>query len=230
MNRVTATLRTIEAIYEGRIAGTEAKEALAAASRRPPSNLYLFILACFAGASALALIFGAIHPQSVALIALSAATGALLRRGLARFGTSSFLQVFAAALLAGLIGALAVRWQIRSALRLVAVCPCMILIPGPHILNGTLDLAALRIPLGSSRLGFAMLTVFSICAGLLIGLALSGSDLPASEPGRQVPLWLDTIAAGVAAASYGIFFSMPLRMLVVATRNHNRSDPKSSLF
>ena len=90
----------------------------------------------------------------------------------------------------------------------------MILIPGPHILNGALDLAALRIPLGSSRLGFATLTVFSICAGLVIGLALGRSDLPAFEPARQVPLWLDTIAAGVAAASYGIFFSMPVRVLV----------------
>lgn len=214
MSRVTATLQTIEAICDGRIAGAEAKEALAAASRRPPSNLYLFVLACFAGASALALIFGAIHPQAVALIALSAATGALLRRGLARFGASSFLQVFSAALLAGFVGALAVRWQISSALRLVAVCPCMVLIPGPHILNGTLDLAALRIPLGASRLGFATLTVLAICAGLLVGLALGGSYLPASEPSRQVPLWLDMIAAGVAAASYGVFFSMPLRMLV----------------
>ena len=214
MNRVTATLRAIEAICEGRIMGAAAKEALAAASRRSPSNLYLFVLACLAGASALALIFGAIHLQSVALIALSAAMGALLRRGMARFGISSFLQVFSAALLAGFVGALAVRWQISSALRLVAVCPCMVLIPGPHILNGALDLTALRIPLGSSRLGFATLTVFSICAGLLIGLALGGSYLPASEPARQVPLWLDTSAAGVAAASYSVFFSMPLRMLV----------------
>jgi uncharacterized membrane protein YjjB (DUF3815 family) len=214
MNRVTATLRTIEAICEGRIVGADAKEALAAASRRPPSELYLFVLACVAGAVALALIFGASHLQALALIAFSAAIGALLRRGMARFGIGSFLQVFSAASIAGFVGALAVRWQISSALRLVAVCPCMVMIPGPHILNGALDLAALRMPLGSSRLGFATLTVFSICAGLLIGLTLGGSDLPAFEPARQVPLWLDTLAAGVAAASYGIFFSMPLRMLV----------------
>jgi uncharacterized membrane protein YjjB (DUF3815 family) len=32
-------------------------------------------------------------------------------------------------------------------------------------------------------------------------------------PGRAVPFWLDTIAAGVAAAAFSIFFSTPLRML-----------------
>jgi len=31
--------------------------------------------------------------------------------------------------------------------------------------------------------------------------------------GRDVQLWQDVIAAGVAVAAYGIFFSMPLRML-----------------
>ena len=71
----------------------------------------------------------------------------------------------------------------------------------------------LRIPLGASRLGFAALVLLAVCAGLLVGLALGGTTLPVAEPGRQVPLWIDTIAAGVAAASYGIFFSMPPSML-----------------
>jgi len=50
-------------------------------------------------------------------------------------------------------------------------------------------------------------------AGLLLGLGVLGVSLPVGEPGRAVPLWLDTIAAGVAAAAYSILFSTPLRML-----------------
>jgi uncharacterized membrane protein YjjB (DUF3815 family) len=38
-------------------------------------------------------------------------------------------------------------------------------------------------------------------------------SLPVGEPGREVPFWLDVIAAGVAVAAYSIFFSTPLRML-----------------
>ena len=50
-------------------------------------------------------------------------------------------------------------------------------------------------------------------AGLLLGLALLGASLPVEPPGRGVPLWLDIIAAGVAVATYSVFFSTPLNML-----------------
>jgi len=53
----------------------------------------------------------------------------------------------------------------------------------------------------------------AISTGLLLGLALLGVSLPADGPARSVPLWQDIIAAGVAVASYCVFFSMPLRML-----------------
>jgi uncharacterized membrane protein YjjB (DUF3815 family) len=111
------------------------------------------------------------------------------------------------------IGALAVRYQLSTSLRLVAVCPCMILVPGPHLLNGLMDLAAVRVHLGASRLIYAGLVIVAISAGLLLGLGVLGVSLPVDAPGRPVPLWLDVIAAGVAVAAYGIFYSTPLRML-----------------
>jgi uncharacterized membrane protein YjjB (DUF3815 family) len=89
----------------------------------------------------------------------------------------------------------------------------MILVPGPHVLNGMMDLAAVRLPLGASRLLYAGLIILAISAGLLLGLSLLNVSLPVDEPGRPVPFWLDVIAAGVAVASYSIFFSIPLRML-----------------
>jgi len=50
-----------------------------------------------------------------------------------------------------------VRYNLSSSLRLVAVCPCVILVPGPHVLNGAMDLIAARINLGASRLVHATL-------------------------------------------------------------------------
>ncbi len=151
--------------------------------------------------------------HATALIFASAAAGALLRRGLARYSANIFLQPFCAALLAGIIGALAVRYELSSSLRLVAVCPCMVLVPGPHVLNGALDLITGRIHLGAARLIYAGLVIAAISAGLLLGLALLGVSLPVDEPGRAVPLWQDMIAAGVAVAAYSVFFSIPPPML-----------------
>jgi uncharacterized membrane protein YjjB (DUF3815 family) len=89
----------------------------------------------------------------------------------------------------------------------------MVLVPGPHILNGALDLVKGRIDLGAFRLIFAGLVVMSISLGLLLGLALLGVSLSVDQAGRVVPLRLDVIAAGVAIFAYSIFFSMPLRMM-----------------
>src|SRR5262249_14609528 len=139
--------------------------------------------------------------------------GAILRRTLAKYSNNPLLQPFCAALLAGIIGGLAVRYQFSSSLRLVAVCPCMILVPGPHVLNGMMDLAAVRVPLGTARLIYAGLIILAISIGLLLGLTLLNISLPVDPTGKSVPLWLDMIAAGTAVCAYSIFFSTPLRML-----------------
>jgi uncharacterized membrane protein YjjB (DUF3815 family) len=190
-----------------------AGSALKAITQFPPVSTARFALMAASGAAGLGVIFGAAHALSLALIAFSAGAGACLRRWLARISRNLFVQPFCAALLAGVIGAIAVRLQLSSALRLVAVCPCMVLVPGPHLLNGALDLARARVALGAARIIYAALIILMICSGLLLGLAMGGASLPASAPARSVPLGYDMIAAGVAVAAYATFFAMPWRML-----------------
>src|SRR5262249_25989452 len=124
-----------------------------------------------------------------------------------------FLPPFSAALLAGIVGALAVRYDLSSTLRLVAACPCVVLVPGPEVLNGALDLMTGRIHLGANRLIYAGLVVVAISTGLLVGLALLGVSLPVDPPSRALPLPQDVIAAGLAVACYSVFFSTPVEML-----------------
>ena len=212
MERVASTMRAIEDTGAGRLTPDAAKKAIDEILRSPPSPTGLFALAAAAGAVALAVIFGVQHIWAAILIFVSAGAGAVVRRVLSRLSTNLFMQPFCAAVLAGVIGAVAVRWNLSSSLRLVAVCPCMVLVPGPHFLNGALDIINGRIGLGAARLIYAGLIVVAISVGLLLGLALLGVSLPADPAGRAVPLWQDVIAAGVAVAAYCIFFSMPLRM------------------
>jgi uncharacterized membrane protein YjjP (DUF1212 family) len=213
MDRVVSTMRAIEDVESGRLTPDAAVKAIGEISRAPPSSTWLFALAAAAGAVALSVIFGVQHPLPMALISVSAASGAVLRRVLARCSANVFIQPFCAALLAGVIGALAVGLELSSSLRLVVVCPCMVLVPGPHILNGALDLINGRIHIGAARLIYAGLVIGAIVTGLLLGLALLGATLPVDPAGRAVPLWQDVIAAGVAVFSYSVFFSTPLTLL-----------------
>jgi uncharacterized membrane protein YjjP (DUF1212 family) len=213
MNRVASAMRLVDGLGTGGVGPAGAKEAISAIAQLAPAPTWLFTLAAAFGAVALSIIFGLEHRAAGVLIFVSAAAGAILRRILARYSANVFLQPFSAALLAGIVGAFAVRYQLSSSLQLVAVCPCMVLVPGPPVLNGALDLVKGRIHLGAARLIFAGLIVLAISAGLLLGLALLGVSLTVDQTGRSVPLWLDTVSAGVAVAAYCIFFSTPPRMI-----------------
>jgi uncharacterized membrane protein YjjP (DUF1212 family) len=213
MDRVASTMQTIADVESGRLGPEAATKMIAAISQKPPTPTWLFALAAASGAVALSVIFGVEHFAAAVIIFVSAGAGAILRRALARMSTSILIQPFAAAVLTGVIGGLAVHYNLSSSLRLVAVCPCMLLVPGPHLLNGATDLIFGRVHLGAARLVYAGLIVLVIALGLLLGLALLGTSLPVDPPGRPVPLWKDVIAAGVAVAAFSVLFSKPLNML-----------------
>jgi uncharacterized membrane protein YjjP (DUF1212 family) len=215
MRKVAATASVIDDVCNGRLNAEAARSALEAVARFPPVSMARFALLAAAGAAALAVIFGATHLFSLLLIAISAGAGACLRRWLSGISRNLFVQPLCAALLAGAVGAIAVRLQFSSASRLIAVCPCMILVPGPHLLNGTIDLARARVALGASRIAYAGVIILMICTGLLTGLSFASVSLPVSVPSHPVPLGYDVIAAGVAVAAYGTFFAMPWRMLPI---------------
>jgi uncharacterized membrane protein YjjP (DUF1212 family) len=213
MRRVASAMAVIDQAQDGPLDRDMVRRELAAAQRESISSTAIFTAACATGAGALAVIFGAHDPLTVLVAAASAASGGLARRGLARIGLGILTQAFTAALVAGLIGVVAVHLGVDNALGLVVLCPAMVLVPGPHILNGALDILALRMTLGIARLGYAALVLAAIAAGLVLGLAVDGRSLAVIQSSSTVPFYVDVIAAGIAAASYPVFFSMPYRMI-----------------
>jgi len=215
MGKVLAGTKIVDDVCGGRMSGMAARAALEAIERLPPASTARFILFAALGGSSLGVIFGTLDLASLLLIALAAGSGAVLRRGLASLGQNPFAQPLCAATLAGVIGALATRFHLAEAPDLVTLCPGMVLIPGPHILNGAIDFARARIVLGMARLAYSGLTVLMICTGLLVGLTVGGEALPVATSSLAVPLGLDVVAAGFAVAAFGTFFSMPWRLLPV---------------
>ncbi|MDO9025993.1 threonine/serine exporter family protein [Zwartia sp.] len=179
-----------------------------------PSRHPRFILMAGVGASALGVIFGVTSNVTLALIFFAAVLGASLRRWLASTTDNLFIQPFIAALVAGLVGGAAQRTINGVDLQFVDIAPCMILVPGAHILNAALDLVRGRLSLGVARLAYCGLILLAICAGLLIGLVLTSASLAQGTPSAHVPLWLDIISAGLAVAAFGAFFSLPWKVLI----------------
>jgi uncharacterized membrane protein YjjP (DUF1212 family) len=213
MRRVASMMTVIDRARDGPLDPHTVNRAVSHAESEIGSGTAVFALACATGAAALSVIFGATQPLVVLLVAVGAAAGGVLRRWLGIAGAGPLVQVFAAALLGGVLGALAAHLHLGGSTALVAICQAMVLVPGAHILNGALDLLDLQMTLGLARLGFAALLLTAISGGLILGLALGGQTLAVTAQSSSAPFYLDVIAAGVAAASYPVYFSMPWRMI-----------------
>ena len=212
MVKVMATMKIIDHVCHGTLPDA-ALSALAAVKHLRPASTLRFVLFAAIAAASLGVIWGALDLASLLLIAFSAGLGAVLRRRLATLGGNPFVQPLCAGAVTGIIGAINTRFQLANAQLLIALCPCMILVPGPHILNGAIDLARARMALGVARLTYSGVIVLAISMGLLAGLAAGGATLPADTSSVPVSLGADVIAAGCAAAGYATFFSIPLRLL-----------------
>jgi uncharacterized membrane protein YjjP (DUF1212 family) len=218
MQKVARTNQFIDQVCEsksplGAEALTQANRDLETIVALKPSSNIRFALMAGAGASALGIVFGVTEPLTIALIFVAAMVGAVLRRMLGQFSSNLFLQPLAAALVAGLLGGYAQNLFKGAALQFVEIAPCMILVPGAHILNASLDLIRGRLGLGVSRLAYCALILVAICTGLMLGLTIAGSSLATTLLASHTPIWIDIMAAGVAVAAFGAFFSLPWKML-----------------
>jgi uncharacterized membrane protein YjjP (DUF1212 family) len=213
MSKVATMMDVVDRAQDGPLEQEHVARGVAQAEAQSVSPTAVFVIACATGAAALSIIYGATQPLAVLLVATAAAVGGLLRRWTGSAGAGPLLQAFVAAVLAGAVGAAAANLDLGASAAVVAICPAMVLVPGPHILNGALDLLGLRVTLGIARLVFGSLVSTAIAAGLIVGLALGGQNLAVTAPSSSAPLLVDVVAAGVAAASYPVYFSMPWRMI-----------------
>lgn len=217
MNKVAAVMKLVDQVCEGKLPVAAIYPALASTSRLPAVSTLRFVFFAAVGAASLGVIFGVLDVVSLLLIAAIAGAGAMIRRWLARLSDNPFIQPLCAALATGILAAAADRLQPWHAQSLIALCPCMVLVPGAHILNGAIDLVRARIALGIARFAYAGVTILMISSGVLAGLAAGGATIQTTGAAMSVPLAADVAAAGCAVAAFGTFFSMPWRMLAFPT-------------
>jgi uncharacterized membrane protein YjjP (DUF1212 family) len=208
---VLARVRTI--LEQVRRGDLEPATALARLGRveadTPRHSRWLAVLMLGVAGASLAALLGA---DGGAAGAAGAATGLglLARQELGRRHFSLLMLPLTAALLGAVLGGLAIRLGWTQTSELVLIVPALMLVPGPHLINGLLDLLDNHLPMSLARLGLAAGILLASGLGIAVGLELTLPDPTfAGSVARTHPLnlGLDMVLAGVVACGFAMFYN-----------------------
>lgn len=171
-----------------------------------------------AAAACLAILLGA--DGGAAMVAgLATGVGLFARQELGRRQFSLLLLPLTAALIGALLGGLAIRLDLTQSPALVLIVPALILVPGPHLINGIFDLIDNHLPMSLARLGLALGILLASTLGVVLGIKLIVVDpLPrdSSADGRHLNLVSDMALAGVVTCGFAVFYNTPWRPIGMA--------------
>ena len=215
MNKVKLATLVINQFIAGTLSVEQAIQGMKEVDQSASCSLIRFIAMSAIGAASLGVIFGVADPSLLLLVMLSAGVGALLRRLTAKVSTNLYSQVLVASIFTGVFGSLAHAYQFSPANVFLFLCPCMILVPGPHLLNGIFDIARGDVGIGQSRLMYAITIILVICIGLVSSLVFHNQSLTQYAITNDLPLPYYLLAVCGAVAAYGSFFSMSWRDIII---------------
>jgi uncharacterized membrane protein YjjP (DUF1212 family) len=184
--------------------------------RRQPA--WLVALALAAGAASLAILLGADAVAAVTT-AVSTAAGFVVRQVLHRRHARLLTLPLAAALVGGVLSGIAIRLGVTETPGLALIVPCLMLVPGPHLINGLLDLVENYIPMSIARLALATAILLSSSLGLLIGVELTLPDLPKLASALrigQLHLIADAALAAVVTNGFAVYYNTAWRQVGLA--------------
>jgi uncharacterized membrane protein YjjP (DUF1212 family) len=174
---------------------------------RHPGWLTSLILG--AAAASLAGLLGA-DAGALAVAGLATGLGLLVRQGLGRRHFCLLALPLAAALLGAVLGGLAIRLGWTRTPELVLIVPTLMLVPGPHLINGLLDLIDNHLPMCLARLGLATGILLAGALGVVLGVELTLPDsVPAGQAAgpERLNVVLDVVLAGVVTCGFAVFYN-----------------------
>jgi uncharacterized membrane protein YjjP (DUF1212 family) len=119
-------------------------------------------------AASLAGLLGADY-AAAAVSGVATGLGLFVRRKLGRRHLSLLVLPAVAAFIGAVLGGLAIRLGITRTPELVLVVPALMLVPGPHLINGVLDLIDDFLPMSLARLGLAAGVLLASALGIALG-------------------------------------------------------------
>jgi len=215
----TEANRQIDRFCSGLLGPVEFEEALRALeSGAFRHNRWILATIFGLAAAALAWLLRA-DAAAIAVSGASSALGLLARQSLAKRHPILFALPFTAALIGAVLGAVVIRAGWTTTPGFCLMVPALMLVPGPHLINGLYDVLENHIESGLARLVLACGILVAAAAGVFLGgwLVLGLVTVEARpSPDVQLTLWLDVLLAGAAACGFSAFYNTPWRMLWIS--------------
>jgi uncharacterized membrane protein YjjB (DUF3815 family) len=216
-----------EILQQVRLGALKPHEALLRLERieadTPRHAAWLTALVLGAAAASLAALLGS-DAGAAAVAGVATAIGLFARRELGRRHFSPLALPLAAAFIGAALGGIAIRLGWTDSPELALVVPALMLVPGPHLINGLLDLIDNHLPMSLARLGLATGILLASAAGIVLGGeivlldpipdAVMGGDRSA-HPDR-LNLFSDVVLAGIATCGFAVFYNTPWRQMWMA--------------
>ena len=207
-----STQRVIDALCANRIGLGEATSKLETIERLTPRLKRWVVVVLFGfGASAIAWLLRA-DWGAIAVTGVASAAGLVARQELGKRSTILFANPFAAGLIGGAMGGAAIRLGWTETPGLCVIVPALMLVPGPHLINGVHDMVDNHMQTGLCRLGLASSILIAAALGVALGVGLTVGLAPLSTaPSEAMRLTLPLDM--VAACGFGAFYNAPWRVL-----------------
>jgi uncharacterized membrane protein YjjB (DUF3815 family) len=152
----------------------------------------------------------------LAVAGVASSLGLLVRQELGRRHCSLLTLPLSAAFIGALLGGFTICQGWTRSPELVVVVPALMLVPGPHLINGLFDLIDNQVPMSLSRLRLAMAILLASALGIVLGVELTIPDYDFSElssSAGRLNLISDMALAGIATCGFAVFFNVPWQHL-----------------
>lgn len=180
----------------------------------------LIALLSAAAASAIALLANG-DMSTIFAVGFASAGSIMVQRYLTHKQIVKLMLPFASSFFGAVFCSFWIRMGWTATPSVCLIVPVLLMIPGPHLINGLYDIVENNIQTGLARLCLAVSIVIASAIGVLLGshMMFLESAKPALQnaPLAQLPLWLDALMAGVTSCGIAAFYNAPWRVLAIST-------------
>jgi uncharacterized membrane protein YjjB (DUF3815 family) len=117
---------------------------------------------------------------------------------------------FTAAFIGAALGGVAIRRGWTETPGLALIVPALMLVPGPHLINGLLDLIDNYVPMSVARLALATAILLASALGIVLGIELTLAEPPIADESAttdHLNLISDMLLAGVVTCGFAVFYN-----------------------